>query len=126
MKYKNYLYRIRNSKDPNQLFVLSRGYEFEVEGLTGLALVRISSEEDSTLFNGNWSILDINSGLYVFENKSKKKLLETWNERFNNPDYDLINKILKARKTDSYIKAVLLLNDDKKLWREAGYLIEGR
>lgn len=126
MKKENFLARLRVSEDPNEYFILTRGERIEVEGLTGLALVRASIPEDTLVFKGEWSIIDIESGLFVIKDKSKKKLLEKWLYRLNNPDYDLVNRILKARLTDSYKKHVRFKEDDANNWRRAGYLIEGK
>ena len=128
MKKENFLARLRPSanEDPNEYFILTRGERIEVEGLTGLALVRASIPEDTLVFKGEWSIIDIDSGLFVIKDNSKKKLLEKWLYRLNNPDYDLVNRILKARLTDSYKKHKRLKEDEADIWRRSGYLIEGR
>lgn len=122
---KNYIARLRPSSDPNEYFILTRGEEFPVEGLTGLALVRASIPGDNNIFKGDWSIIDIASGLFVLKDSSKKKLLQKWSDRISDPDRDFINAIIKARLTESYRKHVILKEDDVRVWRLSGYLIEG-
>lgn len=121
MKKKLFLARLRPSEDPNEYFVLTRGEEFATESIKGLAIVRASIKDDCLVFKGEWSIIDIDSGLFIFKAKTKKILLDNWIARFQNPSCDLVNKIINARKTDSYRKHCRLLEDDKRLWRQSGY-----
>ena len=109
MKYKNYL--VHNTRG----FQLSRGHIFE-EG-ENLAIVRLASSPLE--FKGEYSIIDIPSGLYVVHAKSKKKLLEKWNEK---KEYsNIIDLIKRAREGSKYLDRVLELNNEKKIWRESGY-----
>lgn len=116
-KRQNYLVRLSNGS-----FILSRGTPFESE-IEGLALVRISTEP--LVFDGDFSIIDINSGKYIVRAGTKKKLLEYW-EIKQACNYSLEKRIAEIRKTDKYKESVILLNNEKKVWRDSGYLIEGR
>ena len=117
-KTQNYLVAL-----PDGSFTLSRGTPFESK-IEGLALVRISTEP--LVFDGDFSIIDINSGKFIVRAETKKKLLEYWKikqECFCPP---IEEKIVEIRKTDKYKESVILLNNEKKFWRDSGYLIEGR
>lgn len=117
MKYNNYL--VRTAKTTELGFTLSRGHVFEMEGLQvkGLAIVRLALAPLE--FTGPYSIIDINSGLFIIQANSKKKLIEKWKDKV---DYSNIeDRILEARKTDKYIERVLELNEEKKNWRNSGY-----
>lgn len=116
-KRQNYLVRLSNGS-----FTLSRGTPFEAK-IEGLALVRISTEP--LVFDGDFSIIDINSGKYIVRAGTKKKLLEYW-EITQDCNYPLDKRIAEIRKTDKYKESVILLNNEKKVWRDSGYLIEGR
>lgn len=118
-KYKYYL--VRSIKDS---FLYARGEAFETDYLEGLALVRLSDINDSLLFNGNYSIIDIKSGLSVFSMTSKKKLLEWWNEKKLDTEFDLKEKIKRARTTDSYKRAVNLINAEKVIRKASGFQVE--
>ena len=114
MKYKYYI--VRTIKDG---FLYARGQVFEVD-IKGLALVK-SDEYKDLSFKGDWSIIDIATGLYLLKNHSRKKLLEA----FTNRDFELLKSATeKARKTDSYKKALKLAEDEKKVWRECGFAVE--
>jgi len=114
MKYNNYL--VRTSMEG---FTLARGHVFEMEELQfkGLAVVRLAIAPLE--FTGPYSIIDINSGLFIIKANSKKKLIEKWKD---NVDY--YEKVVEARKTDKYIERVLELNEEKKNWRNSGYDIK--
>ena len=116
-KRQNYLVRLSDGS-----FTLSRGTPFE-DKIEGLALVRISTEP--LVFDGDFSIIDINSGKYIVRAGTKKKLLEYW-EIKQACNYSLEKRIAEIRKTDKYKESVILLNNEKKVWRDSGYLIEGR
>ena len=119
MKYDNYLVRIAKTAELG--FTLARGHVLEYEGQTiqGLAVVRLAVAPLE--FLGPYAIIDINSGLFVIQAKSKKKLLEKWKDKI---DYcNIEDRILEARKTDKYIDRVLELNNEKKNWRNSGYEI---
>lgn len=118
-KYKYYL--VRSVKDS---FLYARGEAFENDYLEGLTLVRLSDINDSLLFNGNYSIIDIKSGLSVYSMKSKKKLLDLWNERKLNLEYDLKGRIERARTTDSYKRAINLIEAEKVIRKASGYNVE--
>ena len=111
MKSKNYLVRT------NQYFVLSRGSEFECE-IQGLALVHLyETNEDKP--KGVWAIIDIASGLFVSSNKIRKELLARWEVMKET----WIPRVLGARQTERYGKRVLELHEEKKVWRESGYVL---
>lgn len=120
MTYKNYLVRIKNDSFPND-FALGRGYKLEEE-IDGLALVRIQDLQYS--FFEKYLIIDIASGLFVCKAKSKKKLLERWNQY--KEDRDIMNLIIKAREKEIYLARIAEASLEKDLWRESGYKIEGR
>lgn len=117
-KRQNYLVRLSNGS-----FILSRGTPFESE-IEGLALVRISTEP--LVFDGDFSIIDINSGKYIVRAGTKKKLLEYWEIKQECYYPPIEERIAEIRKTDKYKESVILLNNEKKVWRDSGYLIEGR
>ena len=123
-KYNYYLVRLIRPTDPNQCFLYARGEAFESDYLEGLALVRSSDVNDSLLFNGDYSIIDIKSGLFVKMGKSKKKVLDWWNEKKLDTEFDLKGEISRARTTESYKKNARFCSDEKKLWRKAGYRVE--
>ncbi len=122
MTYKNYLVRLNTSLGPT--FLLARGHELECP-IEGLAIVRISDMSDSCKFSGDYSIIDIATGLFVVRAKSKKKLLEKWNQKLDHyPNFALT--INNARNTDKYPQRVAEASEEKRIWRECGYKIEGR
>ena len=114
MKNKNYLVA-HTTALRGITYVLSRGNEFEYEGL---ALVHLyETNEDRP--NGVWAIIDIASGLFISSAKTKKKLVERWNEM----KQIWIPRINGARKTESYGKRIRDLNEEKRIWRESGYVL---
>lgn len=121
MTYKNYLIRMTPSS-PNE-FILGRGYNLDEE-IDGLALVRAQDLRDSCSFTGGYAIIDIPTGLFVCKAKSKKKLLERWNQF--KEDRDIMNLIIKAREKEIYLTRVAEASLEKDLWRKSGYKIEGR
>ena len=123
-KYKYYLVRLIRPTDPNQYFLYAKGESFESEYLEGLALVRSSDVNDSLLFNGDYSIIDTKSGLFVKMARSKKKLLEWWNEKKLDTEFDLKGKISRARTSENYKKNARFCSDEKELWRKSGYRVE--
>ena len=115
MKYENYLVLINNGT-----YALARGYKFDNPEY-GLAYCHFVDYEDS---NFPYMIIDINSGLCVIKATSKKKLIDRWYKMTH--ETDIYNKLIDAKKKEFYPKRVLELNAEKKVWRESGYLIEGR
>ena len=115
MKYKYYL--ARTVADG---FLYARGDYFASEDIEGLALVRLDLFKDLN-FKGNWSIIDIKSGLSIYTSHSRKRVLEFWTENCDR----LLEKIKLARKGDTYKnKRLPELEIEKKLWRESGYNLE--
>lgn len=120
-KRQNYLASLSDGK-----FTLSRGTPFEAK-IEGLALVRTSSViTEPLVFDGDFSIIDINSGKFIVRAESKKKLLEYWEMKQKCYEPPIEERIAEIRKTDTYKESVILLNNEKKFWRDSGYLIEGR
>lgn len=114
MKKKLFLARLKPGFE--NCFVLTRGDLLE-DTISGLALVRADENNDLT-FKGTWSIIDIDSGLFVLRDTSKKKLLEKYNQKLN---YSLLEAIEKARSTESYRKRVGELQVEIENWRKSGY-----
>lgn len=112
MKCENYLIRLNNED-----FALARGYKFE-EG-ENLAIVRLSTSPLE--FKGDYSIIDIPSGLKVIREKTKKKLLEKW--IYKRDYFNILEAISKAREGSKYLDRVTELNNEKKVWRTSGYEI---
>ena len=115
MKYENYLYVMNDNGV--MTYKLARGYRLEEDSRLAYAKTIDPSQY-------SYMIIDVASGLFVIKATSKKKLFQLWNEKTSNPEF--INAIIKARKTDSYLKRIEEINPEKKLWRESGYSIEGR
>lgn len=115
MKYENYLVPFNNKGYIT--FKLARGYKLEED--SRLAYCKMVDPETF-----NYAIIDVASGLYVIRATSKKKLLEAWKKKTSNPEF--IEAIIKARKSDNYLKRIEELTAEKRIWRESGYLIEGR
>lgn len=115
MKYENYLVLLTNGS-----YVLARGYKFD-DPKYGLAYCHFVDYKGSRF---PYMIIDINSGLCVIKGTSKKKLMDTWYNRTHT--MDIYYKIMVSKTTDYYLKCVIDLNAEKKLWRKSGYLIEGR
>ena len=114
-KYKYYL--ARSVKDG---FLYARGLPFAEESINGLALVRTDLYKDLD-FKGNWSIIDIPSGLSVYTSHSKKRVLEFWTQNADR----LIPAIAQARKGETYIrKRIPEMEIEKKNWKESGYNVE--
>ena len=111
MKYDNYLIRFNNGE-----FKLARGHKFDC-AIDGLALVRVSTSPLE--FTGDYSIIDIESGLFICKDKMKKKCVEKFERR--NADNALIQAIKTARKSDTYQVRVFELNNEKQIWRQSGY-----
>ena len=99
-------------------FVYTRGEPYEID-VKGLALVRLDEYKDLN-FKGDWSIIDIASGLEVLAYHSKKKLLEEYSKRIE----FLVDAIEKARSTDTYKKRVEEAKAEKEIWRKSGYSVE--
>ena len=113
-KYKYYL--VRSLKDG---FLYARGEVFECD-IPGLALVKTDLYKDLN-FKGDWSIIDIKTGLYVLKNHSRQKLLEAFTRR----DFELLKSAIeKARITDNYKKRSKEADKEKQLWRDSGYAVE--
>ena len=109
-------YLVRTIRDG---FVYARGDAFDVD-IEGLALVRLDEYKDLD-FKGDWSIIDVATGLKVFANHSRKKLLEYYTMR----DFESLKlAIEKARQTDNYKKRLEEAKIEKKNWRESGYFVE--
>ena len=113
MKYYNFLIKLRDT------YILGRGHYLEDD--SSLAIVR-SAPDKPLEFTGEWSIIDVATGYFLFKDKSKKKLLEKWSEKKDNQDF--IQALAKARRTDSYIKVLAECSGEKASWRDSGYEIE--
>lgn len=115
MKYKYYLARtIRDG------FLYARGDSFASEDIEGLALVKLDLYKDLN-FKGNWTLIDVKSGLSVYNSLSRKKIIEFWTKNCDR----LIIAIKSARAGETYRnKRLPELEKEKQLWRESGYNVE--
>lgn len=114
---KNKYYLTRSVKDG---FLYARGLPFAEESIKGLALVRVDLYKDLD-FKGDWSIIDIPSGLSVYTSHTKKRVIEFWTK---NADM-LIEKIAHAREGKIYNREIIPeMEIEKKNWRESGYSVE--
>ena len=110
-------YLTRTVKDG---FLYARGLPFAEESIKGLALVRIDLYKDLD-FKGDWSIIDIPSGLSVYTSRTKKRVIEFWTRNADT----LIEKIAHAREGEIYNRKKLPeMEIEKKNWREYGYNVE--
>ena len=109
MKIKNFLCRTIDGG-----FFLARGSLLIDDD--SLAIVKSWSEPVVT---PRYSIIDVASGLFVSRGSSKKKLLEKWEQEKE----ERYPKIKHAREEDFYIQRVLELNEEKKVWRNSGYVL---
>ena len=117
MKYENYLVLIRDTNG-KITYKLARGYRLaEDENLAYCKLVE-------PVFRKNYMIIDRASGLFVITGTSKAKVLESWKEKSLSPEF--INRIIDARMTRTYHERISEATKEKKIWRESGYIIEGR
>ena len=121
MTYKNYLLRMTRSS-PSE-FILGRGYKLEEE-IGGIALVRAQDLRDSCSFTGEYAIIDIPTGLFICKAKSKRKLLEKWDELTTYTD--IYSAIKSVRAKEIYLTRVAEASLEKDLWRKSGYKIEGK
>lgn len=110
---KNYLIRYNTGE-----FKLSRGDSFASDIIEGLAIVRVYLESDKDKPSGEYSIIDTFSGLFILRHKSKKKLIEKWNERV---ECQILESITNARKRDKYKERVIELQNEIAIWRKSGY-----
>lgn len=116
-KYKYYLVRMTNE------FYLARGEAIYQEEIEGLALVRIDEYRGTLAFKGQWTIIDVASGLNVgIASFSKKKVVDNlvsrWSDEFK-------ERILHARKGETYLqKRIPEMDIEKKNWRASGYEVE--
>lgn len=115
MKYKNYLTRVHRCYQTD--FVLARGKE--VEGYSDLAIVRLSTSP--LVFDGNFAIIDINSGLFICSDSKRSKCLEKFNYKLIHNNLE--RAIIEARKGEKYAQRCRELKDEIKVWRESGYEI---
>lgn len=115
---KNKYYLARTARDG---WILARGKPFEID-IEGLALVRLDAYHDQS-FKGNFTIIDIRSGLSAMTHYSKKKLLEAFASR----DFDELKEAIeKARNTDSYKnKRLVEFEKARQQWIASGIEIEG-
>ena len=110
-------YLTRTVKDG---FLYARGLPFAEESIKGLALVRIDLYKDLD-FKGDWSIIDIPSGLSVYTSHTKKRVIEFWTRNSDT----LIEKIAHAREGEIYNRIrIPEMKIEKKNWRESGYSVE--
>lgn len=109
---KNYNYYLART---HRGFYYARGEAFEID-IKGLALVRIDEYKDLD-FKGDWAIIDVDSGLYLFRALTRKRVLEIYQERFEG----LCEAIERSRSTDGYKKRVQEAEIERKNWKESGY-----
>lgn len=122
-KYKYYLTKLYGSMNPTGAYGIARGEEFEGDYVEGLAIVRLSDKHDNFIFNGLYSIIDIASGLNIYSAISKKRLLEIWEQRKDGDG--LKNRIINARKKERYSHLVEDTKEERRNWRNSGYILEG-
>ena len=108
MKIINYLCRTHEG------FFLARGSLLPDDNT--LAIVKSWSEP---IITPRYSIIDVASGLFILRDTSKKKLLEKWEQKKE----EIYPKLKPAREKDIYIQRVLELNEEKKVWRNSGYVL---
>lgn len=120
MKKKYYL--VAHYKGNGINYYYARGEAFDTEYVEGLAIVKID-EENNLDFKGNWSIIDVASGLFVVSYKSKKKVLERYDELKNSRN--IKEAITNARNGKTYkTKRVPEMEIEKANWRASGYEVE--
>lgn len=108
---KKKLYLVRHAVD----FKLAKGEDFIF--CDGLALVREFIDPHDEKPSGVYAIIDIASGLSVSFDKSKKKLLERWDERKEG----WIPAIASSRKTTIYPQRVNEMDLARTFWRSLNY-----
>ena len=116
MKKKYYL--VRTTIDG---YLLAKGEPFYQDEIEGLALVRVDSNRGELAFKGDWSIVDIRSGLFVFKHYSKKTLLDNWVKRYSE---ELKLAIERVREKDHYKRTCHETLIEKENWRASGYEVE--
>ena len=115
MKYENYLVLSRFKGEV--IYRLARGYKLEED--SRLAYCKFVDPDSQ-----NYAIIDVATGLFIVKSTSKKKVFEKWNKASS--DTEFIKSIMKARYTKTYLIRVEQLTAEKRIWRESGYLIEGK
>ena len=108
---KKKLYLVRHADG----FRLAKGEDFIF--CEGLALVREFEDEHDKKPSGLYAIIDIASGLNVSFDKSKKKLLERWEQRKEG----WIPAIASSRKKTSYPQRVNEMAIARTIWRNENY-----
>ena len=113
------LFLVRMTPASQDAFVLAKGDLFE-SIVEGLALVRLDKNKERT-FKGLWSLIDIQSGLFVLKAKTQKKLLEAWEGRMLERNWK--TAIEHARETSSYKNRIKEMEIEVYNWRTSGYNI---
>ena len=113
------LFLVRMTPASQDAFVLAKGDLFE-SIVEGLALVRLDKNNERT-FKGLWSLIDIQSGLFVLKAKTQKKLLEAWEGRMLERNWK--TAIEHARETSSYKNRIKEMEVEVYNWRTSGYNI---
>ena len=111
-------YIVKTIKDG---YLLAKGEAFYEEEIEGLALVRADLLKGELAFKGDWSIIDVRSGLFVMKSYSRKKLLEAWTRRYSE---ELKSAIERVREKDNYKRSCHETLIEKENWRASGYEVE--
>ena len=115
---KNKYYLVRTARDG---YLLAKGGPFYQDEIEGLALVRADYVRGALSFKGDWSIIDIHTGLFVMKHYSKKKLLEAWTKKYSEDFKELIER---TRSKDYYKRTCHETLIEKENWRASGYEVE--
>lgn len=115
-------YLVSLIRDSEVIYYYARGEAFDSDYIEGLALVKIDIEKNLD-FKGNYAIIDVASGLFLYSSRSKKKVLKFYEER--KKAFNLKESIINARNGDTYRrKRIPEMEVEKQNWRASGYDVE--